>query len=71
MHADSWESLQGLQGDQSIKSYRKSTLNIIGRTGAEAEAPRLWPPDMKSWLTGKHLDAQKDWGQEEKGAAED
>ena len=26
---------------------------FIGRTDAEAEAPILWPPDVKSWLTGK------------------
>ena len=26
---------------------------FIGRTGAEAEAPILWLPDVKSWLTGK------------------
>ena len=26
----------------------------------------LWPPDAKSWLTGKDPDAGKDWGQEEK-----
>ena len=44
---------------------------FIGRTGAEAEAPILWPPDEKSWLTGKDPGAGKDWGQEEKGAAED
>ena len=25
--------------------------------------PILWPPDSKSWLTGKHFDAGKDWGQ--------
>ena len=25
---------------------------FIGRTDAEAEAPILWPPDAKSWLTG-------------------
>ena len=42
---------------------------FIGRT--DAEAPILWPPDMKSWLLGKDADAGKDWGQEEKGAAED
>ena len=41
------ESL-GLQGDQISPSYRKSTLNIIGRTDAEAEAPILGPPDVKS-----------------------
>ena len=44
---------------------------FIGKTDAEAEAPVLWPPDAKSWLTGKDLDARKDWGQEEKGATED
>ena len=26
---------------------------FIGRTGAEAETPILWPPDAKNWLTGK------------------
>ena len=35
---------------------------------SEAEAPILWPPDAKSWLTGKDSDAGKDWGQEDKGA---
>ena len=37
---------------------------FIGRTDAEAEAPILWPPDAKSWLTGKDSDAGKDWRQE-------
>ena len=44
---------------------------FTGRTDAEAEAPVLWPPDSKSWLVGKDLDAGKDWGQEEKGVTED
>ena len=35
-------------------------------TDAEAEAPILWPPDGKNWLTGKDPDAGKDWRQEEK-----
>ena len=26
-----------------------------------------WPPEVKSWLTGKDHDAGKDWRQEEKG----
>ena len=30
-------------------------LVFIGRTDAEAEAPILWPPDVKNWLTGKTL----------------
>ena len=40
---------------------------FIGRTGAEAEAPALWPPDGKNWLTGKDPDTGKDWRREEKG----
>ena len=40
---------------------------FIGRTGAEPEAPILWPPDGKNRLTGKDTDAGKDCGQEEKG----
>ena len=42
---------------------------FTGRT--EAEAPILWPPDAKNWLTGKDPDAGKDWRQEEKGMTED
>ena len=36
-----------------------------------AETTILWPPDVKSQLTGKYLDAGKDWGQEEKRVTED
>ena len=43
---------------------------FIGRTGAEAQAPLLWPPDGKSELIGKYPDAGKDWEQE-KGMTED
>ena len=43
----------------------------IGRTDAEAEAPILWPPDVKNWLIGKDPDAGEDWRQEEKGTMED
>ena len=43
---------------------------LIGRTDTEAEAPILWPHDVKSPLTRKDPDAEKDWGQEEKGAKE-
>ena len=41
---------------------------FIGKTDTEAEAPVLWPPDMKSRLIGKDPDAGKDRRQEEKGA---
>ena len=42
--------------------FKKKMVNLgnqswifIGRTGAEAEAPILWPPDAKNWLIGKSL----------------
>ena len=44
---------------------------FIGRTDAEAEAPILWPPDVKSRLIRKDPDAGKDRRQEEKGMTED
>ena len=44
---------------------------FIGRTDAEAEAPILWPPDVKNWLIWKDPDAGKDWRWEEKGMTED
>ena len=43
----------------------------IGKIDAKAEAPALWPPDGKSWVTGKDTDAGKHQGQREKGATED
>ena len=33
---------------------------FIGRPDTEAEAPILWPPDVKSRLTGKDPDTGKD-----------
>ena len=51
------------KGDQS--------LVFFGRTDYEAETPILRPPHAKSWLTGKDPDAERDWGQEEKGTTED
>ena len=44
---------------------------FIGRADAEAEAPVLWPPDVKSWLIWKDPDAGKDWRQEDEGMTED
>ena len=43
---------------------------FIGRTDAEAEAPILWPPDVKSQFIRKDPDAGKDGRQEEKGITE-
>ena len=40
---------------------------FIGRT----DAPIIWPPDVKNWVTWKDPDAGKDWRWEEKGTTED
>ena len=52
-----------------VNSKGNQPWTFIGRADAEAEAPILWPPDAKSWLTGKDSDAWKDLRQ--KGVAED
>ena len=51
------------RSNQSV--LKEINPEFIGKTGAEAEAPTLCPPDAKSWLTGKDPDAGKNWGQEE------
>ena len=60
---DSWESL-GLQEIQPVHSKGDQSWDFFGRTDAKAETLVLWPPHVKSWLTGKDSDAGKDWGQE-------
>ena len=52
-----------------VSSKENRVLIFIGRT--DAEAPILWPHDVKSWLSGKDPDAGKDWRQEQKGTTED
>ena len=56
---------------QPVNPKGNQSWMFTGRTDAEAEAPILWPPDMKNWLIGKDPDAGKDWRQEEKGMTED
>ena len=56
---------------KSVNSKGNQSWIFIGRTAAEAEAPIIWPPDAKSWLTRKYPDVGKDWRQEEKGMTED
>ena len=56
---------------QPVNSKGNQSWIFIGRTDAEAETPIRWPPDVKSWLTGKDPDAGKDWRREEKGMTED
>ena len=63
-----WESLIQ-QGDQTSECKGNQPWILIGRMDAEAEAPVLWPPDVKSQLIGKDPDCGTDWGQE-KGATE-
>ena len=60
---DSWES-----SNQSTLKEISPEYSFIGRT--DAEAPILWLPDAKNWLTGEDPDAGKDWRQE-KGWTED
>ena len=65
---DSRESLDNKE-IKSINPKGNQSWVFIGR--ADAEAPILWPPAAKNWLTGEDLDAGKDWRQEEKGMIED
>ena len=44
---------------------------VIGKTAAEAETPKLWPPDEKNWLIGKDPDVGKNWRWEEKVTTQD
>ena len=44
---------------------------FIGRTDVEAETPILWPPDVRSQLTGKDPNAGKASRQKEKRVTED
>ena len=68
---DSWESL-GLQGDPTSPfPLGNQSWIFIGRTDAKAEAPILWPPDVKIWLIGKDPETGKGWRQEEKWMTED
>ena len=52
---------------QPVHSEGDQPWDFFGRNDAEAEAPVLWPPHAKSWLTGKGFDARRHWGQEKKG----
>ena len=57
------------RSNQSI--LKEINPEFTRRTDPETEAPILWLPDTKSWLTGKDPDAGKDWRQEENGMTED
>ena len=49
---------------QPVRPKGNHSWIFVGRT--DAETPILWPPDVKSWLIWKGLDAGKNWRQEEK-----
>ena len=54
-----------------VHPKRNQSWIFIGKNGAEADSPILWPHDAKNSLIGKDPDAWKDWRQEEKGTTED
>ena len=56
---------------QPVHSEGDQPWDFFGMNDVKAEAPVLWPPHGKSWLTGKDSDAGRDWGEEEKGTTED
>ena len=51
---------------QPVHSKGNQSWIFIGKTDAEAEAPILWPSDVKSQLPRKDPDAGKHWSQKEK-----
>ena len=54
-----------------VNFKRNQPWTFTGRTDAEAEAPILWPPDLKNLFIGKDTDDGKDWKQNVKGMAKD
>ena len=69
-----WRTLESPLDSKEIKLVNpkeNQPLIFIGSTDAEAEAPILWPRNVKNQLIGKDPDAGKDWRQEEKGVTED
>ena len=58
-----WKTLESPLDFKEIKPVNPKGNQpriCIGRTNSEAEVPILWPPDVKSQLTGKDPDAGKD-----------
>ena len=65
------ESPLDCKGIQPVHSKWDQTWVFIWKTDVEAETLVLWSPDVKSRLISKDPNAEKDWGQEEKGTTED
>ena len=56
------KTLESSLDSKEIKQSIPKEINPVyshGRTDGEAEAPILWPPDVKSQLTGKEPDDGK------------
>ena len=67
-----WRRLESLLDSKEIKPVNpKGSQPLIFIERIDADAPILWPPDVKSQLIGKNSDAAKDWRQKEKGTAVD
>ena len=47
------ESPLDYKESQPVHPKGNQSWICIGRTDAEAETPKPWPPDAKNWLTGK------------------
>ena len=61
-----WRTLESsldFKGIKLVNPKGNQPWIFIEMTDAEAEAPVLWLPDVKSWLTGKDLVSGKDWKQ--------
>ena len=65
---DTWESL-GLLRVTPVNPKGNQSWIFFGRN--DADAPILWPPDVKNWLVRKDPDAGNNWRQEEKGTIDD
>ena len=55
---------------QPVHSKGDQSWVFIGSTDAKAKTPILWPPHVKNSLIGKDFNAERDWGQEQKGMTE-
>ena len=52
---------------QPVHPKGNQSRTFIGRTDAEAETPKFWPPDAKNWLISKDPDAGKIGGRRRRG----
>ena len=56
-----------MQGDQPVNPKGDQSWIFIRRTDVEAEAPIIWPPDVKRWLIRKDLMPGKIEGSRRRG----